>query len=294
MQPPRPGHFADRLHEAIQRAGSPSCVGLDPVLEKLPGQLRDLGAGEGFAQYCEGVIDAIAPAGEDPIVAAVKPQSACFERHGSEGFAALERACAVARDRGLVVILDAKRGDIGISAEHYAQSAARLGSHAVTVNAYLGPKTVHPYLDAHLGVFVLVRTTNEDSATVQSLELADGRTVAQMMADHVAILGEERYGQSSYSDVGAVVGAQVGRNAEEARKLRWRLPRHFFLVPGYGAQGGTNAEIRNLMDEDGGGVLATASRSVIYAFAKEPDESDWRVSVANAANRFAGELKELK
>jgi orotidine-5'-phosphate decarboxylase len=146
-----------------------------------------------------------------------------------------------ASEAGLAVVLDAKRGDIGVSAEHYAASAKSMGAGAITVNAYLGPETIKPYLSAGLGAFVLVRTSNPDSDAVQSLKLSDGRTVGEMMADHVAGLGAACVGSHGYSDVGAVVGAT---KAEDGRALRARMPKQFFLVPGDGAQGGTADDIR--------------------------------------------------
>jgi orotidine-5'-phosphate decarboxylase len=279
------GHFADRLLAAIRRAGSPAGVGLDPVLEKLPQSIRARHSEPAAAitAFGRGVLEAIAP-----YAGVVKLQSACFERYGAAGVRALEETAARAVALGLIVVLDAKRGDIGISAEHYAAAAAALGADAVTVNAYLGPGTLEPFLAAGLGLFVLVRTSNPDSDAVQSLELTDGRTVAEMMADHVAALGRRSTGAGGYSDVGAVVGAT---KAADGRALRLRMPDQIFLVPGYGAQGGTAADIRAMLDDRGGGVLVTASRSVIYAF--EPDDETWPAAVAAAAAGFAAELKAI-
>jgi orotidine-5'-phosphate decarboxylase len=236
--------------------------------------------------FCRGVIDAV---GEH--VAAVKFQSACFERHGGAGVALLEELSHYAAAQGLCVILDAKRGDIGISAEHYAAAARRMGAHALTVNGYLGPRTIEPYLAAGLGAIVLVRTSNADSDLVQGPRLADGRTVAEMMADHVAALGELHVGENGYSDVGAVVGAT---KAEDGRALRARMPHQVFLVPGYGAQGGTAEDVRALLDdrpECGGGVLVTASRSVIYAAGA--GEEKWTGAIARAALRFSLEIRGI-
>ncbi len=286
---PHDTHFSDRLADAIDRVGSPACIGLDPVIEKLPGSLRPASDGlDAIREFCLGVIDAAAGA-----VPAVKPQSACFERYGAEGAAILEDLCAHAAERGLIVVLDAKRGDIGITAEHYAAAASALGGHAITVNAYLGPETVRPYLDAGLGVFVLVRTSNRDSDAVQSHPLADGRTVAEMRADHVAGLGSPRRGRRGLSDVGAVVAAT---KPAEGGALRARMPDSTFLVPGYGAQGGTAADIRPMARPGArspgeAGVLVTASRSVIYAF--EPSDRDWQAAVARAAKMFADEIRSV-
>lgn len=287
--------FADRLCAALDRAGSCACIGLDPVLERLPAEVRGAHAepAPAIEAFCRGVVEAVAGH-----VGVVKPQAACFERYGAAGARALERVCAAARERGLIVLLDAKRGDIGISAEHYAAAAASLGADAITVNAYLGPSTVEPYLDAGLGVFVLVRTSNPDSDLVQSrvLERAEGpspaRTVAEMMADHVRRLGEGRIGACGLSDAGAVVGAT---KATDGAALRARMPDAPLLVPGYGAQGGTAADVRAMVrpgakTPGAAGVLVNASRSVLY-----PGRGDegWQAGVARAAAHFAADLADL-
>lgn len=285
--------FSDRLAAAIDRAASPACVGLDPVVEKLPGPLRARArdapsAADAIAQFCRAVIDA-----SSPHVAAFKPQSACFERFGPPGVSALCEVIASARARGVPVILDAKRGDIGLTAEHYAAAAVALGADAITVNAYLGPETVRPYLDAGLGVFALVRTSNPDGDAVQGSRLADGRTVAEMVADHVAALGASRVGRAGLSDVGAVVGAT---KSAEGAALRARMPDQIFLVPGYGAQGGTAEDVRVMLrrgasSPGGAGVLVNASRSVIRSF--EPADPGWADSIGAAARRFADELRRV-
>lgn len=285
--------YVDRLTDALDRVGSPACVGLDPVLERLPEAVRaehwePVRAVEAF---CRGVVDAVAGH-----VAVVKPQSACFERYGSAGVRALEHVCEHARERGLLVVLDAKRGDIGISAEHYAAAAVHMGADAITVNAYLGPSTVEPYLEAGLGVYVLVRTSNADSDEVQSAGLAAGGTVAELMAGHVRGLGEGsdgggRLGARGLSDAGAVVGAT---KASDGAALRAAMPDAPFLIPGYGAQGGTVEDI-GAMCRGGAatagelGVLVNASRSVLYA----GGGGDWREAVGEAAAGFAAELRAL-
>ena len=277
--------FADRLAAAISAKSTPTCVGLDPVLEKLPSEVRARHTEPVAAidDYCRAVLRAVAP-----YVPVVKFQSACFERYGGPGVALLEHLSRYARSLGLLVVLDAKRGDIGISAEHYSAACHHAGADAVTVNGYLGPSSVEPFLKAGLGVFVLVRTSNPDSDSVQSSRLQDGRTVAEMMADQVAALGERFVGTSGYSDVGAVVGAT---KAADGKALRTRMPKQVFLVPGYGAQGGTADDVRALFDQRGRGVLVTASRSIIYAFS--PDQSDWTNSVSDAASRLGAEIGAL-
>lgn len=279
-------HFSDRLLDAIERAGAPACVGLDPVLDRLPAAVRAAHQDppEALRAWGLAVIDAVARH-----VPAVKPQSACFERFGARGVHALADVCAHARRRGLIVVLDAKRGDIGLTADHYAAGAAGMGADAITVNAYLGPQTVRPYLEAGLGIFVLVRTSNPDSDAVQSCALADGRTVAEMMADHVAALGAAARGRRGLSDVGAVVGAT---KAADAAALRVRMPDAFFLVPGYGAQGGTAEDVRAMLRPDGTGVLVNASRSVLYAH--EHGDPRWIDAVGRAAESFAADVRRIR
>lgn len=277
--------FSDLLLNEIDRKGAPVCVGLDPVFEKLPAHVRARHnqPTAAIGEFTRSVLDAVAPS-----VPAVKFQAACFERHGSAGVGVLELACRHARDLGLIVVLDAKRGDIGISAEHYAASAAHAQAHAITVSGYLGPETLEPFTTAGLGLFVLVRTSNPGSDAVQSLKLDDGRTVAAMMADHVARLGARFMGSRGLSSVGAVVGAT---KASDGRMLRERMPDQIFLIPGYGAQGGTADDIRALLGPRSPGVLVTASRSIIYAF--DAASSEWSADVARASRALAAEIRAV-
>ncbi len=278
--------FIDRLVEGMERVGSPICVGLDPVLEKLPEAVRaeHWEPPAAIEAFCVGVVDAVA--GIAPVV---KLQAACFERYGAAGVRVLEHVGAHARGRGMLVLLDAKRGDIGISAEHYAAAAVGLHADAITVSGYMGPSTIEPYLNAGLGVFVLVRTSNPDSDVVQGGEMKGGGTVAGMMAGVVAELGKRWMGSGrGLSSVGAVVGAT---KAADGRMLRERMPGQVFLVPGYGAQGGTAEDVRTLLRPGfaglgDAGVLVTASRSVIYA----GGEGDWKGAVRGAAERLSREI----
>jgi len=224
------------------------------------------------------------------IVPAVKFQSACFERYGSKGYAVLEECAAEATRLGLIVIWDAKRGDISTTAVHYAAAAQRLSAHVVTVSGYLGRSGIQPFLDAGLGVFVLVRTSNPDSDAVQAHRLADGRSISEMMADDVADFGREHRGANGLSNIGAVVGAT---KSGEAKALRARMPDTIFLIPGYGAQGGKAEDIRDMLrpnaPQGSEGVLVTASRSVIYA----TGHGNWRQSVRDAASRLAAEIRPI-
>jgi orotidine-5'-phosphate decarboxylase len=255
MTPPR--HPGDALAWWVRHRGGPACIGIDPVLEKLPPSVRGANPVASIEAWCLAILDAI-----EPHAAAVKFQSACFERWGSEGVAALERCLARARGRFLV-ILDWKRGDIGVSSEHYAAAASGpLACDFVTASPYLGADGFDPFLKLGLGVFGLVRTSNASGDAVQSPRLADGRTVAEMVGEFTAAQGVRWQGTSGWSALGAVVGAT---KAADAARLRGMLPRTPFLVPGFGAQGGGLDDVLACFGADGEGALVTASRSVIYA-----------------------------
>lgn len=290
MSGDRRERFADRLLRAVDAcAGAPACVGLDPVYDKLPEPVRAAANGEPDAveRFSVGVLDAVRG-----VVGVVKVQSACFERYGGAGFGALERVCAAARDRGYVLILDAKRADIGVSSEHYAAMAfGAMNADAVTLHPYMGADSIGPFLDetrwGSRGVFVLTRTSNPGSDDLQAAALASGETVAQRVAVMVASLGASRLGKCGYSDVGAVVGATKPADAAD---LRARMPNQIFLVPGYGAQGGTAETVRALFNADGRGAVVTASRSVLYPGG---DNADWQRAVRDAATRFADKVRAV-
>ncbi len=289
--------FADRLAEAVERKRSQLVVGLDPMLDLLPVELSGeavLGREESAAaigRFCRGIVDAVAPS-----VVAVKPQVAFFEALGAPGIAALEETCAYARDAGLLVIADAKRGDIGSTARAYAAAyleprgdGAALAD-ALTVNTYLGADSIEPFLHAcrrhGAGIFCLVRTSNAGAADVQELTLSDGTRVWQQVAKLVAELGEDLISERGLSSVGAVVGATVPRAVAEARRL---MPQAVLLLPGVGAQGATPADVARAFTSGPASALVTASRSVIYA-SRDSVESDWREAAAAEASRLRGEV----
>jgi len=288
-------HFADRLIAAAADKGAPVCVGLDPVLDRLPASIAAANQGEPLAAihaFCLGVIEAVAPH-----VPAVKPQSACFERYGGAGVAAYHDVVRAARDAGLLAVGDAKRGDIGLSSGHYAAALLDgrdhdgVGADAVTLSPYMGRDSLRPFVEqaagSGRGVFVLVRTSNPGSSDLQSLRLADGGTVADAAAALTASLGEPHIGASGFSAVGAVVGAT---HPSELASLRERMPRQVFLLPGVGAQGATADAVKPAFDTHGRGGLVTASRSVLYAF---DGGGDWRMQVADAAARLRDEVAAM-
>jgi orotidine-5'-phosphate decarboxylase len=268
------GHFADRLAAAVERKGAPLCVGLDPDPELMP-------EGVGVVEFCRGIVDAVAGA-----AVAVKPQAAFFEVQGPAGWAALTEVCGYAREAGLLVIADAKRGDVPSTARAYAAAFAPLAD-AVTVNPYLGFDSLEPFF-AHegLGVLVVVKTSNPGSVDVQDLPLADGRRLWQHVADLVDQWGEDLVGESGLSSVGAVVGATFPQEVAEARRL---MPRAVILLPGVGAQGGRPEELAEAFATGPGGALVSASRSVIYADSR----GDWKEAAAAEAARLADELRAL-
>jgi orotidine-5'-phosphate decarboxylase len=285
-----PLHAGDHLVARVAKVGAATCVGLDPVVERLPAALTPADAADQSAcvsaieAFSVGVIDAV-----HETCAAVKIQAACFERYGAGGYAAMTRVLAHARASGVAVVYDSKRGDIGISAEHYARGARACGAHWTTINAYLGADGMLPFVAEGQGAFALVRTSNPSGDALQTLRLADGRTIAEAVADLVSELGAATVGASGFSSLGAVVGAT--KRAEIAA-LRARMPRTIFLVPGYGAQGGTADDVRAAFTHGNQGALITASRSVIYpVMSPATAGGDWRAAIRAAAAQFAGEIR---
>jgi len=300
-------HFADRLHDAMRRKQSVLCVGLDPVLGRLPKELLgEIGpAGPVSAEAAAAALKAFSIAvldatmGHTPVV---KPQSACFERYLWHGVKAYHEVIAAAKARGLLVIADAKRGDIGVSSDHYAASQLAdiafadidptPGPDGLTVNGYMGMDAVKPFIDTAArdgkGLFVLVRTSNPGSDAVQSHTLADGRSVAEAVARMVADAGEEHLGECGYSLLGAVVGATKPQDMTALRRV---MPKQVFLVPVFGAQGAGADDVRAAFDE-GRGAVVNASRSVIYAYEKSGGD-DWRGAIRQAAADNQAQLNAI-
>lgn len=270
----------DQLIEKIIAMQNPTCVGLDTQLDYLPAEMRE------GVETCEQAADAILAFNKKivdsvcDIVPAVKVQIAYYEQYGAAGVAAFLATVAYAKEKGLFVIADCKRNDIGSTAARY--SAAYLGETALgdktvrvagcdflTVNAYLGTDGVAPFLDDckkfDTGLFILVKTSNPSSGELQDLKLADGRTVYECMGDMVEGWGAEFIGKYGYSAIGAVVGAT---HPAEAKILRDRLAHTFFLVPGYGAQGGNAEMLKNCFDKNGLGGIVNNSRGILCAYKK--------------------------
>jgi orotidine-5'-phosphate decarboxylase len=272
-------------------------VGIDPVYDRLPAALRSDGATadvEGavaaISSFVRGVLDAVTPH-----VACVKFQSACFERYRWRGVQACERLINEAKSMGLMVILDAKRGDIGISAQHYA-AGCLAEADALTVHSYLGADSIEPFMKVAAedgkGLFALVRTSNPGGDAIQTLPLDDGGTVATAVATIIAELGSDRryLGDSGYSLLGAVVGAT---KVDEMARLRSLMPQQIFLVPGFGAQGGSARDVKACFNADGRGALITASRSVLYAYEEAPDSANWQSAVRAAAADMQRQIQAI-
>lgn len=285
--------FADRLVDAIRAKNSRVVVGLDPRLENMPeefqrGVKRDVErAGKAVLDWGGRIVEIVTPH-----AAALKPNIAFFEMLGPYGIASYYALCRYARKKGLIVIGDVKRNDMGDSAKAYA--TAHLESFecdAITVDPYLGTDACAPYVEAakkySAGLFVLVKTSNPGSGDFQDLKMADGRPLYESVAERVASWGRDLAGKAGYSSIGAVVGATHRSQAEAIRKL---LPTAFFLVPGYGAQGGTAADVRACFNPDGLGAIVNASRSIIFAHEKAPKGTDWEKAVEDAAAKMKADI----
>jgi orotidine-5'-phosphate decarboxylase len=290
------GHFADRLIKAIQEKGNPVCVGLDPRLNQIPDYLLKIqiekyketfeAAANAFLEFNKGIIDAVAD-----IVPCVKPQIAFYEQYGFAGLWAFEETCKYAENKGLIVIADAKRNDIGSTAAAYSNyflgevdlfgtKVPSLSTDALTVTPYLGYDGIKPFQtacrDYGKGIFILLKTSNPSSGDLQDQLLdekvaegfgEDGRmTNYQLMAHLIESWGSDELGDSGYSSLGAVVGATYPAQAAEIRKI---LPNSIFLVPGYGAQGGTGEDVRACFNDDGLGAIVNSSRGIIFAYERD-------------------------
>ena len=276
--------FADRALQAMADKDSVLCVGLDPHFEHIPQFLKQGNEpDEAIEAFLTEIIDAVAPH-----CAFVKPNTAFFEVWGAEGWLVLERVSRHAREKGLLVIADAKRGDIGSTAATYAEAFLGEGRpfDAVTISPYLGQDGILPFVDVAAqtdkGVFVLVRTSNPSASEFQDLPVGDC-LLHEEVARSVARIGEKVVGEAGFSAVGAVVGAT---EPEEIRILRSELPGQLLLIPGYGAQGGGAADVAAGFYENGKGAIVNSSRGIIFA----GDGKDFALRAADAAERAKLEL----
>jgi len=320
--------FFEQLAAAVAARGNAVCVGLDPRADQLPRALLESSgslplegrAGEGgsapkdfttlatlYGTFCREIIDVVAE-----LVPVVKPQSAFFEELGPPGVAALVEVIRYAQDRGLLVILDAKRNDIGSTAEAYARGMlgrdSPWGADALTVSPYLGEDSLTPFVDVarerHAGLFVLVKTSNPGGGLLQDLEVATNseragasrpglpRRVYNQAADLVERLSTETTGPSGYGLAGAVCGATYPQQLAE---LRAAMPHTWFLIPGYGSQGGAAADVAPGFDERGLGAVVNNSRGIIFAharkeYAEQFDPDHWQDAVSAATKQMIADL----
>ncbi len=296
--------FVDRLITEIRHKNTPCIVGLDPTLDKMPASFLQeqnitetsslAECAEAIYQYNLIVLDAIAD-----LVPAVKPQCAYYEIYGSAGFQALEKTMQAARDRGLLVILDVKRGDIASTAEAYAKSylpslpPRPYEADAITVVPYLGEDCLDPFFQQAIewgkGIFVCVKTSNPGAAIVQEQKVGD-RFLYEIVGDLVAKASENSIGEYGYSGIGAVVGATY---PDAAHRLRKQLPHSLFLVPGVGAQGGGNEGIKACFDKDGMGAIVSSSRAIMYPHLYGSSETSQPIAIRQAAVNLIQQVREI-
>ena len=292
--------FSEKLAAAIRQKQTPAIVGLDPRLESLPEALQKscsdgnpVAIAAAYSQFCREVIDVVAP-----LVPAVKPQVAFFEQLGPSGFAALAEVISHARRRGLLVIVDAKRNDIGSTAEAYAAAYFGTGApwpaDALTVSPYLGDDSLSPFVAAARksggGVFVLVKTSNPGGRQFQDLTTGEFPLYCHV-AGHVEKLALEDAAANGYGSVGAVVGATY---PEQLAELRRAMPHAWLLIPGYGSQGGTARDVAAAFDASGLGAIVNNSRGIIFAYRSEQFSrfapGHWQEAVAAATREMIDAL----
>ncbi|MGN0470617.1 MAG: orotidine-5'-phosphate decarboxylase [Acutalibacteraceae bacterium] len=298
----------DRLIKGIVKMQNPTVAGLDPKLDFIPDYIKEEaykkygktldGAAEALFEFNKGLIDALCD-----IVPAVKPQAAYYEMYGWQGVRTLQRTIDYAKQKGMFVITDGKRNDIGTTMEAYAnahlgstdiegEKVEAFGADALTVNGYLGSDGVNPVIKVSSqndkGMFILVKTSNPSSGELQDRKLDDDMTIYRAMGAMCEKWGEQLMGEYGYSGVGAVVGATYPQQLDELRKA---LPHTFFLVPGYGAQGGGAKDVAPAFDENGLGAIINSSRGIMCAWKKEGcDPKDFAQAARREAIRMRDEI----
>ncbi len=294
-------NFGDSLAAAVRRTGSVACVGLDPRKAQLPQPIAAIAEGgtldawaAAYTQFCQEIIDVVA--GQVPCV---KPQAAFFEQLGPAGMVALGEVIRYASGKGLIVITDGKRNDIGSTATAYADAylgaSSPWGSDSLTVSPYLGRDSLEPFVevcdDRSAGIFVLVKTSNPGGGLLQDRE-TKGQTVYAAVAELVTELNASRLGQSGYGPVGTVVGATYPHQLAE---MRAALPGSWILIPGFGAQGGAAEDVAGGFDDAGLGAVVNSSRGIIFAHSREEyrqkyGDSRWQDAVEAATREMNQQL----
>ena len=269
----------DRLIDKIKETNNPTVMGLDPRYDMLPKCVTDKyskdleGVSKAIVEYNKALIDATCD-----IIPAIKPQIAFYEMFGVPGMMAFEETCKYAKEKGMIIIADIKRGDIGSTAQGYSNAylgKTKMGDieepifdvDFVTVNPYMGTDCVKPFIEDckkyDKGMFILVKTSNPSSGELQDVKLEDGQEVYKRVAKLVEEWGKDLIGKYNYSSISAVVGATYPKQLEELRNL---APHTYFLIPGYGAQGGKADDIALGFDNNGLGGIVNASRSLMCAY----------------------------
>ncbi|MFV0519813.1 MAG: orotidine-5'-phosphate decarboxylase [Lachnospirales bacterium] len=283
----------DNLIEKIIETSNPTVVGLDPKIEYIPTHIKDkyTNVCDMFLAFNKAIIDEIYD-----IVPAVKPQIAMYEEHGIEGLQCYLDTCKYAKEKGMIVIGDVKRGDIASTAKSY--SIGHLGKEHfdtdfITVNPYMGYDSIEPFEEEmskyNKGLFILVKTSNPKSFQLQNLVLSDGRFVYEETAKLTEEWGEKFIGKYGYSSIGAVVG---GTHKDEILHIRKLIPNVFFLVPGYGAQGGKAEDIAQCFDERGLGAIVNSSRGILLAYKDEKYKSFGELNFAKASRQSAIDMRD--
>jgi len=292
-------YFIDNLIEKIEDKKSRICVGLDPHLNLMPEHLlapeilenlesNQEEAAAAVLKFNKNLIDAVAD-----MTAVVKPQMAFYEKMGSYGIKCLWETAAYAKSRELIVIMDGKKNDIGSTAAAYAETylqSKNVSADALTINPYLGSDGILPFLEyKERGAFALIRTSNPSAVDLQDLKLDDGRKVYQAVGDFLKKLGSSYKGNCGYSNLAAVVGATYPKELEEIRE---QLGSVFFLIPGFGAQGGKTADIKAAFDDEGRGAVINSSRGINFAFRRKEYSHFGAENYAKAARAAASDMKE--
>ena len=282
----------DQLVKAIRQKQNPCIVGIDPEWSKLPECYRAQPKPEAVLQWAKDVIDAVVD-----IVPAVKPQMAFFEVLGWEGLRVHQQVVQYAHKKGLLVIDDSKRNDIGNTAKAYAYAHLAkdgpINADFMTVSPFLGTDSLQPFLDTATaegkGVFVLVKTSNPSSVEISEAVNPYGETIRNWLASYVHAQGQRLVGASGYSAIGAVVGATYPKEAQQLRQL---MPRQFFLVPGFGAQGGGAEDVIPCFNPDGLGAVISSSRGILYHHLAVEDFDPTREAYRAIVRQQAQEMQQ--
>ncbi|MBT9174072.1 MAG: Orotidine 5'-phosphate decarboxylase [Syntrophomonadaceae bacterium] len=279
-------NFADKLLEATEKMKNPSCIGLDPRIEDIPDFLKGGDITETFFDFNKMIIDATYD-----IVPAFKVQIAFYEKYKVEGIKAFEKTINYLKKKNKIVIVDAKRNDIGPTAEAYSSaylSPEGFDVDALTANPYFGIDGLKPFIDDAIkygkGIFVLVKTSNPSSREFQDQTLKSGKKLYELIGEKVNEWGKNTKGETGYQIVGTIVGATYPKELKSLRKV---MPQSIFLVPGYGAQGGTIKDIIFAFNKDGEGAIVNNSRGIIFAWKNESYSKRFRPREFHLAAREA-------